>query len=63
MIKSLEIKNVLLNHFKKVSKVTIQRSGNIVISYNRVSSKDQMENGNSLDCSRKGWTSLLKNQT
>jgi site-specific DNA recombinase len=42
------ITELLQQHFSKESSTTAQRSGNIFYSYDRVSSKDQMVNGNSL---------------
>jgi site-specific DNA recombinase len=40
----------LLNcHYKKKISTIVRRDGNICVSYNRVSSKDQMVNGNSLE--------------
>jgi len=44
----LEIQELLTKHFAKNRGKILRRTGNISISYNRVSSKDQMENGNSL---------------
>ena len=46
--KETEIQTILVGRFSKNRGKIIRRSGNISISYNRVSSKDQMENGNSL---------------
>ncbi len=42
------IQELLLQHFTKASSIVTQRTGNIFYSYDRVSSKDQMVNGNSL---------------
>ena len=47
-MKSDTIQELLQQHFGKVSSITSQRTGNIFFSYDRVSSKDQMINGNSL---------------
>ena len=47
-MKSDNIYELLQQHFGKVSSITPQRIGNIFYSYDRVSSKDQMINGNSL---------------
>src|ERR1700712_2208346 len=46
--KKSEIQIILAAHFAKKTGKVVRRSGNTSISYNRVSSKDQMENGNSL---------------
>ncbi len=46
--KKTEIQTIIAGHFSKNRGKIVRRSGNISISYNRVSSKDQMENGNSL---------------
>ncbi len=46
--KEMEIQGLLSKHFSKNKGKTVRRTGNVSISYNRVSSKDQMENGNSL---------------
>ena len=46
--KEMEIQEILSKHFAKNKGKTLRRTGNVSISYNRVSSKDQMENGNSL---------------
>ena len=40
---------LLAGQLNKKSNIVIRRTGNICVSYNRVSSKDQMVNGNSLD--------------
>ena len=42
------LQQLLKDNFAVKSALEIKRSGNITVSYNRVSSKDQMENGNSL---------------
>ena len=47
-MKSKNIIELLQQNFGKESNIAIQRSGNIFFSYDRVSSKDQMLNGNSL---------------
>ena len=47
-MKNENIQSLLQNHFSKKSSIAIQRTGNIFYSYDRVSSKDQMVNGNSL---------------
>jgi len=47
-MKSDNIYELLQQHFGKVSSIAPQRIGNIFYSYDRVSSKDQMINGNSL---------------
>ena len=39
---------LLVTHFAKASKKILRRTGSACYSYNRVSSKEQMENGNSL---------------
>ena len=47
--KEQELLQVLAGKFaRKATPLVHQRSGNISVSYNRVSSKDQMDNGNSL---------------
>ncbi len=43
-----EIQAFLAGRYTNKTGKTVRRSGNISVSYNRVSSKDQMENGNSL---------------
>ena len=47
-MKNENIQSLLQTHFSKKSSIAIQRTGNIFYSYDRVSSKDQMVNGNSL---------------
>ena len=47
-MKNNNIQDLLQTHFGKVSSIAQQRTGNIFYSYDRVSSKDQMVNGNSL---------------
>ena len=47
-MKSNNMLELLHQHFGKESTIAAQRSGNIFYSYDRVSSKDQMVNGNSL---------------
>ncbi len=47
-MKSESIQELLQLHFGKATSIISQRMGNIFYSYDRVSSKDQMVNGNSL---------------
>lgn len=47
-MKSDTIQELLQQHFGKVSSIIPLRTGNNFYSYDRVSSKDQMINGNSL---------------
>lgn len=49
MKKSNDLKDQLVKHFAEKSNAAVQRTGNMVCSYNRVSSKEQMEKGNSLE--------------
>ena len=47
-IKKSETEELLIKYFSKKSSLTVMRLGNICVSYDRVSSRDQMLKGNSL---------------
>ena len=44
----LENEKLLIQNFSKKAQLVVKREGNICFSYDRVSSRDQMINGNSL---------------